>query len=122
MTKASLTKISLITLIAAMSLNAKPMLNNSATLPSPVGGIKAVQQQTQYPLWAMAQNIESSVLLSFRVNENGSVSDMQVVRSGGSIFDESAISAVMNTEWIPASQNDRNVSTVFELPFEFTAR
>lgn len=122
MTKATLSKISLIILISAISLSAKPTLKNAATLPMPVGGIEAVQQLTQYPLWAKAQKIDSNVLLSFRVEENGLVSDIQVVKSGGRIFDESAIDAIMNTNWIPAYQNDETVSAVMSLPFEFTAK
>ena len=112
-------KIGLIILAAAISLNAMPLQAEIVTMPRPVGGMPAVYEQVTYPDLAMDMGIEGKVVLRFRVDEYGNVSNIQVIKSGGYLLDQAAMAAVSRTEWIPATHNSQSFSVLFQLPFKF---
>ena len=111
-------KSGLIVLAAALALNANPMEAEIVTMPH-VGGIPAVCEHVNYPDLAMGMSMEGNVILRFRVDELGNVSNIQVIQSGGYLLDEAAMAAISRTEWIPASHNSQNFSVLFQLPFKF---
>lgn len=119
MTKQAWIKTGLIILAAAISLNAKPMQAEIVTMPRPVGGIPAVCEQVNYPDLAMDMGIEGRVVLRFRVDEFGNVSNIQVIQSGGYLLDQAAMAAVTRAEWTPATHNSQAFSVLFQLPFKF---
>lgn len=87
--------------------------------PQPAGGIKSLEKNTVYPLFDRQNGNCAEVILNFHVDENGNVSNIEIVKSGGPSFDKSAIIAVKNTEWEPAMQNGIPVSLTYALPFEY---
>jgi len=112
-------KSGLIILAAALVLNANPMEAEIVTMPQPVGGIPAVCERVNYPDLAMDMGMEGNVVLRFRVDELGNVSNIQVIQSGGYLLDGAAMATISRTEWIPASHNSQNFSVLFQLPFKF---
>ena len=98
---------------------AEPMVSSKCCKPSPVGGIETLVKNASYPDIAREYRFEADVTLNFKVDQLGNVSAVQVTESGGPMFDESAISAVLNTEWSPAMQNGTPVSVIYEVPFEY---
>jgi len=119
MTKRALVKTVLITLVSVISVSANPVDVASITPPRPFSGIQTLMKHANYPASAIETRFESEVLLSFRVDRFGVVSNIKVIESGGTLFDDSAINAVLNTEWIPASYVDQNIAIRLELPFMF---
>jgi len=119
-TKISLTIFTL--LIITGSLFAAPAVHSDCCQPKPVGGMQILEDNTLYPLWAEKERIGSAVVLSFHVDNQGAISNVEVSQSGGAMFDESAISAVMNTAWAPAMHENRAIAVTFELPFEYRAK
>ena len=116
------TKFTIITLaffLSAANLIAEPVANSFSSDPEPVRGMQYLEDQTFYPLLERELGIEADVVLSFQVDRLGNVSNIIVTQSGGSLFNESAIDAVVNTEWNPAMQNGNSIAVTFELPFEF---
>ncbi|MCF7826683.1 MAG: energy transducer TonB [Candidatus Marinimicrobia bacterium] len=122
MIKTKLTLTALILLIGTTQLMADPNSNRKCCEPQPMGGIESLEQNTVYPLLDRQEGNEGNVILNFHVDKNGIVSNIRVARSGGTMFDKSAISAVMNTQWSPAMQNGYPVAVNFELPFEYRAK
>ncbi len=119
MTTKAWMKSGLILLATALALDASPMEADIVTRPRPVGGIPAVCEHLTYPELALDMGIEGKVILRFRVDEFGNISNIQVIQSGGHLLDEAAMAAVSRTDWIPASHNDQNYSVLFQLPFQF---
>ncbi len=119
MPKTKLSLMILVFLAVAGGLYAEPVVSTECCKPTPVGGLKVLGNNTVYPLMAAKEQIDSNVVLRFDVDTHGSISNIVVAQSGGIIFDESAIAAVMNTSWNPAMQANRAVAVTFELPFEY---
>ncbi len=122
MLKTSAMIVLVLSLATMVSAEAPVVGNAGITPPQPVGGIQAISDVAEYPKLAIETKFERSVVLRFRVDRTGNISNIIVVSSGGNSFDESAISAVKSVEWIPATINDRNVDINYELPFKFCCR
>ncbi len=93
-------------------------------MPEFVGGIKAmmeyVQKNVQYPNMARDNGIEGTVALRFVVNENGNISDIELLRGIGSGCDQEAVRVVQSMPtWKPGKQNGKAVKVYFTLPIKF---
>lgn len=119
MIKSKLTISGLMLLLSMTQLIAEPAVSRECCKPAPVGGIEALVRNAFYPAIARDYRFEADVTLNFQVDVLGNVSEVRVTESGGSMFDESAISAVLNTEWSPAMQNGTPVTVTYEIPFEY---
>lgn len=82
-------------------------------------------------MWAIIHNnlvcpsnfrcVDGSVFVAFTVNEDGSLSDFEIVRGLGSPFDERALDVVRQMpDWSPGLQNGLPVRTKMVLPIKFT--
>ncbi|MEX2639992.1 MAG: energy transducer TonB [Balneolales bacterium] len=88
-------------------------------MPEPVGGIEAIYNNLEYPDVARRAGIEGRVSVQFTVDENGQVSDAQVLRGIGGGADEEAVNAIINTEWTPGRQRGRPVPVRFVYTVQF---
>lgn len=119
MTTKTWLKSGLIILAVTLQVTAMPMDAEVITSPHPAGGSPPMCEIVQYPDLALDMGIEGQVVLRFRVNEYGSVSNIQIIQSGGYLLDEAAIAAVCCAQWAPARYNDKPFSVLFQLPFKF---
>ena len=93
--------------------------------PSFPGGEKALSKYLAeniiYPKDAKEKGIEGKVYLQFIINEEGSVTDVKIIRkSVNSSLDEEAIRVVKTMpKWIPGKQNGKIVKVQFTLPIIF---
>ena len=101
------------------TLVAEPKSKDECCTPTPVGGMEALTANTIYPVLAERQKVESDVVVNFQVDENGAVSELSILSSGGKFFDQSAMEAIVNTQWEPAMQNGEPVSVVYSQEFNF---
>jgi len=90
---------------------------------SPVfpGGMKAffeyVARHYQYPMAAKEQGIKGRLVLSFIVERDGSLTDIQVVRDLGLGTGEEAVRLLRDApKWKPGIQNGRPVRVRYQLP------
>lgn len=93
-------------------------------MPSFPGGdeelMKWLSNNIQYPTIASEQGIQGRVTLRFVVRPDGSIDDVQVVKSLEPSCDKEAIRAVKKMpKWIPGRQNGNPVSVYFNLPVVF---
>lgn len=92
--------------------------------PTFAGGVselyKFLSKTLKYPTQAQRSNIEGRVYLSFIVEKDGSITDVQVAKSVGFGLDEEAMRAVkLMPKWIAGKQNGRAVRVKFTLPVTF---
>ena len=95
-------------------------------MPSFPGGEEKLFQfladNLKYPPYARENNITGTVFLSFVVNEDGSITEVQVLRgiSGGAVCDAEAKRVVQAMPpWKPGKQNGRAVPVRYNLPIKF---
>lgn len=99
---------------------------DSESLPSfPGGNIemqKYLSKNVQYPQYELESGIQGSVCVSFVVTEDGSISDVKLLRGvpGGPGLDKEAIRIVkMMPKWIPAEKEGNPVNVRFNMPIIF---
>ncbi len=90
-------------------------------MPQFVGDMGAyISSNLHYPESARTNGIDGRVLVQFVVNEDGSVTDAQVVRGIGGGCDEEALRMVNGMpKWKPGRQNGMAVKVLFTLPIKF---
>ncbi len=95
------------------------------TKPQYVGGEKAriafLQNNLKYPKTAHEIGISGTVLLSFVVEKDGSVSDVKIDRGIGGGCDEESIKVLKAMpKWIPGKQRGKPVRVRFNMKIKFT--
>jgi TonB family protein len=84
------------------------------------GLIEYLSKSLKYPDEAKKNKIQGKVILSFIVQKDGRVSDIQVLRGLGSGTDEEAVRVLANSpKWKPATKNGEKVNAQFTLPIQF---
>ena len=74
----------------------------------------------RYPRMAQEVGLEGVVIISFIVERDGSVSNVQVMRGIGGGCDEEALRAVKNMpNWIPGRQGAQSVRVRYSVPVAF---
>ena len=94
------------------------------TLPQFPGGdeafMKYIEENLVYPEKAKEDSITGKVLVGFVVEADGSITNVEVIRSANKILDEEAIRVVKSMpKWIPGMQFDKPVRTSYNLPITF---
>jgi protein TonB len=93
-------------------------------MPVPPGGmdgwIKHLTENLKYPQAARDAKIEGMVVLTFIVKEDGSVSDVEILRGIGSGCDEEGKRVVeISPKWTPGKIEGKAVNTRMRLPINF---
>lgn len=92
--------------------------------PSYTGGEEKLMEylttNISYPDKAKEKMIEGIVYISFIVNEDGSISDVKVLKSLESSCDKEALRVVKNMpNWIPGKMKNTEVPVQYNLPIKF---
>ncbi len=81
---------------------------------------KYLAENINYPEQAKNLGIEGRVFLTFIVNEDGSLSDLTLVRGIGAGCDEEALRVYMESpNWIPGKQRGKTVKTKVQAAVTF---
>ena len=93
-------------------------------MPEYPGGLTALMNylraNTRYPAAAQKAGIEGRVIVSFIVESNGSVSNVEIVRSVDTDLDQEALRVVRQMrKWKPGKQDGNAVRVKFHLPIKF---
>ncbi|GJG37597.1 hypothetical protein PRLR5107_28710 [Prevotella lacticifex] len=93
-------------------------------MPSFPGGQWALMQylanNIKYPVVAQENGIEGHVVVSFVVERDGSITDVQVVRSVDPSLDREALRVVRSMpKWIPGKQKGQAVRVKYNMPVSF---
>jgi len=96
----------------------------SDVMPKFKGGndafFKYLSENLKYPVAAKDAKIQGAVYARFVVNAEGKIGDVEILRPIGGGCDEEAKRVVESMpDWIPGSQNGKNVSVRYTLPIKF---
>jgi protein TonB len=113
-------------------VQAKPAVNVSKSISQPLPQPKAAaplpiippkisyRVLPQYPASALHKGLEGTTILSIYIGANGKAENIEVrSSSGASELDKSAVAAVSQWEFNPATQGGRAISSWFEVPVRF---
>lgn len=89
---------------------------------APIVNLNEIQRNIKYPNLAMQANIEGKVVVEVLVSRNGKPLECSIIYSDNPLFDEAAISAIMNTSFEPAYQNGLTVNCKINIPISFKLR
>jgi protein TonB len=74
-----------------------------------------------YPAKAIDSNIQGKVVLKFVVNEDGSISNVTIMRSVHYLIDKEALRVVRSMPpWKPGESKGKKVKVYYTLPVKFT--
>lgn len=101
-----------------------PALPMVEDMPEYPGGMEAmmkfVAENLKYPEQMQKEKVEGRVLLSFVVEKDGSVTNIEDVQSPHPVLTEEAIRVVkLMPKWKPGKQDGKNVRVQFNLPITF---
>lgn len=92
-------------------------------MPEFIGDMnKYLSEHIIYPKEAQKSNIEGRVVVKFMVNDDGSISDVQIQRSPDSskLLDNEAMRVIKGMpKWKPGKQNGKAVNVWFMIPIYF---
>ena len=94
------------------------------TLPSFKGGQEAlnrwISENMQYPEEAMRNNIKGRVVAKFYVEKDGSITNVEIVKSVHPLLDNETIRLLSSMpKWIPGTQNGEPVRVKYTVPLTF---
>ena len=89
-----------------------------------VGGEEAladwIEDNMSFPMMADLYSIDERVVVSFDINEDGSISNIQVEDSPNALFADEVVRKLETMPlWIPAMQNGRCVKVNYNLAISF---
>ena len=95
------------------------------TVPIPSGGMAGwsayLSANLGYPTTARRKGVEGTVIVTFVVNTDGTVSDFELLKGIGGGCDEEALRIVRSSpKWTPGMQDGKVVRTRMGLPINFT--
>ncbi len=88
--------------------------------PELVGGLAGLAEQIQYPKLANLAGLEGTVLVQFVVDQDGKVTDAEVLRGieGGGLNEE-ALRVVQQARFTPGMAHGEPVKVKFTIPVRF---
>ncbi|MBA4055045.1 MAG: hypothetical protein C0490_10060 [Marivirga sp.] len=82
--------------------------------------VKFLQKNMKYPAVARRMSIEGSVFVSFVIDKEGVLSDIQVIKGISAECDKEALRVIkLMPPWKPGKQNGKAVRCRFVLPVKF---
>ena len=92
--------------------------------PQPPGGLNGWMQylakNLKYPEKARSKQIEGTVIVSFIIEKDGSLTDIELMRGIGGGCDEEALRVVKGSDnWTPGEKDGGIVRTRMRLPIRF---
>ena len=82
--------------------------------------LQFIYKNIKYPAIARENGVEGTVVVTFVVEKDGSITDAQVVRDIGAQCGQEALRVVnMMPKWVPGKQRGRSVRVQFNLPVKF---
>lgn len=94
------------------------------TMPKFPGGDVAlmnfIAQSIKYPTVALERGIEGSVICSFIIDKDGSITDVEIVRGIDVSLDKEAARVIgLMPKWSPGMQRDKAVRVKYTMPIRF---
>jgi TonB family protein len=98
-------------------------------LPAPTSPVRTGREakpvqtvRATYPPMALRMGLESDVTLRVIIDSKGTVTDAEIIKSGGAGFDDEALKAVKQARFEPAQNDSKNVPAEFTYVYRFRLR
>jgi TonB family protein len=98
-------------------------------LPAPTSPVRTGREakpvqtvRATYPPMALRMGLESDVTLRVIIDSKGTVTDAEIIKSGGAGFDDEALKAVKQARFEPAQKDSKNVPAEFTYVYRFRLR
>jgi protein TonB len=88
-------------------------------MPEVEGGLKNVYEHIKYPPLAIRNRVEGKVFVKFIVDENGKVSNPEILKDIGSGCGEAVLKGIKDVKFIPGEQGGKKVKVYFTMPVNF---
>jgi TonB family protein len=88
-------------------------------MPTPIGGINAIQKNIVYPEIARRAGIEGKVYVTAYINEAGVVTKTEVIKGIGGGCDEAAVNAIKKVKFNPGMEKGVPVKVQVSIPVVF---
>ena len=98
----------------APELPAQPSILRTNREAKPIQTARAT-----YPATALRAGLESDVILRIEIDPQGTVTNAEIIKSGGAGFDEEALKAVKRSRFEPAQRDGQNVPAEFTYIYRF---
>lgn len=100
------------------------ILSWSEQMPEYPGGVKAlyefVAKHLQYPSYEQEVGLEGMVVVSFVVSLDGSIEQIEILKSPSSGFSKAARAVISRmSKWTPGQHNGQTVAVKYQLPIRF---
>lgn len=105
-----------------VDLSDEPFIDYAEELPSPVGGLQAMQDKIHYTQIAKRIGLEGTVFIQAKIDKNGDVVEAKVIKSLGAGLDEEALNAVKLTKFVPGKQRGKAVNVKMVIPIKFVLK
>lgn len=103
----------------AQASDADPYLAFAEKMPEVEGGLNNLYKTIRYPEIARKAGISGKVYVMAFVNEDGSISDVKVIKGIGGGCDEAAVNAVKSAKFTPGVHQGQPVKVKLSLPVIF---
>jgi len=87
--------------------------------PEPVGGLKAIIKNIEYPELAKRMSIEGQVVVKVLVSAEGEPIRIDILKKAHPVLNDAAISTIYKSHFQPAVHQGRTVSAFLTLPVHF---
>jgi protein TonB len=91
-------------------------------MPSPIGGIKTLQEKVHYTEIARRASVEGTVYIEAKIDKSGNIIEAVVKKGLGAGLDEEALNAVLSTKFIPGKQRGKPVNVKIVIPIKFVLK
>ena len=113
----TLLRITLILFLSTLHLSAQEKELDKT--PFPIGGIKEIAKNVEYPESAKKDGVQGKVIVKAFVDKNGNVTKTMIITSLNSDCDEAAETAIKKTSFKPAQIDGKNVDAEVTIPIMF---
>jgi protein TonB len=88
--------------------------------PGGEAGLLGYLGQIKYPLFAVDNEIEGTVIVGFTIDKTGHATDVKILRSPDKSLNAAALNHVKNMPaWTPGKQRGKPVSVTYSVPIKF---
>lgn len=88
-------------------------------MPEIEGGIQSVYDNVKYPPLAAKNGLEGKVFVKFIVDENGNVSNPEILKDIGGGCGEAVLNGIVKVKFTPGEQDGKKVKVYFTMPINF---
>ena len=88
-------------------------------IPELIGGLRDLQQRVRYPTSALVHGVQGNVIVSFVVDEEGTVSERRISGSVSYAIAQAAMEAVTQSSFTPGIKDGKPVKVKMTMPVTF---